>query len=337
MRQSRVRLWQGMVLFVLVGLLAVGGCKTTPPEGDPEEGGGEGAAPGTPTGPHADLAKLLPGSADITNWKPDGPAEIFATAPDPATGVKGLEADVGPAAGAYQTYEYVASAKRTYVRGQAGETMTVRVFNMKTPSEAFGVFSVRAGGDQFPLVGLAARMSATALGFVKGSYYVALEYRGTGDARPALMEFGRWVADQVTSPGYRPALLETFPLGSVAGQRYYLHEFETLASLRFVPQGEPTTMARMLGLSGDADVGIMGYSTSREGVLNYLFVIKYPTSVDASAAYTAYNGYLESSDNPTEKNVAVAPPVGAYLAGTFNAEENSINDRLAKLLESLGG
>jgi len=336
MRDTHARLWHGMVLLAVVGLLALGGCKTTPPEGEGEEEG-EGPTPAAAAGPYADLVKLLPGAADIANWKPAGLGDVFAAAPDPATGVKSLEEDVGPVASTIMAYEYVASAKRTYTRGQAGETMTARVFNMKTPSEAFGVFSVRADGDQFPLVGLAARMGARALGFVKGSYYVALEYAGTGDARPALMEFGRWIADQVTSPGYRPALLETFPLGSVAGERYYLHEFETLASLPFVPKGDPTTMARMLGLSGETDVSIMGYPTTREGVLNYLFVIKFPTSVDASAAYTAYKGYLESSDDPAEKNVAVAPPVGTYLAGTFNAEENSINDRLAKLLESLGG
>jgi hypothetical protein len=186
-------------------------------------------------------------------------------------------------------------------------------------------------------VGLAAQMGTRALGFVKGSYYVSLEYAGTGDATPALMEFGRWVADQITSPGYRPALLETFPLGSVQGDRYYLHQFETLAGLPFVPKGDPTTMARMLDLGSETDMAIVGYPTTREGVLNHLFVIRYPTSVDASAAYTAYTGYLDNSTNPAEQNVAVAPPVGAYLAGTFNAEENSINDRLAKLLDSLGG
>jgi len=333
MRRSHAPFWRWTVLVVAAGVLALGGCKTTPP-GEEE---GEGGAPPTPAGPHADLVKLLPGAADVTNWTPKGEVQVYGPAADAGAGIEPLEADLGQAASAYRAYEYVASAKRAYVRGQAGETMTLRVVHMKTPSEAFGIFSVRADGDQFPLVGLAARMGPRSLGFVKGSYFVSLDYSGTGGASAALMEFGRWVADQVSSPGYRPALLETFPLGSVQGERYYLHAFETLASLRFVPKGDPTTMARMLDLSSETDVAIMGYPTTREGVMNYLFVIRYPTSVDASAAYTAYRGYLENSTSPAEQNVAAAPPVGAYLAGTFNAEENSINDRLAALLDSLGG
>jgi len=334
MRRSHAALWRWTVLMVLVGgLLALGGCKTTPPE----EEEGEEAAPAAPAGPHAELTKLLPSAADVTNWTPEGEVRLYGPAADAEAGIEPLEADLGQAAPDYRAYEYVASAKRKYARGQGGETLTLRLFRMETPSEAFGLFSVRAGGDQFPLVGLAARMGPRSLGFVKGSYFVSLEYSGTSGAGAALMEFGRWVADQIASPGYRPALLETFPLGSVQGERYYLHTFETLASLDFVPKGDPTTLARMLDLGNETDAGIMGYPTTREGVLNYLFVIRYPTSVDASAAYTAYKGYLEGSTNPAEQNVAVAPPVGAYLAGTFNAEENSINDRLAALLDGLGG
>jgi len=328
--------WRLLGLVMLAaGLVALGGCKTTPPEeGEGEEG--EGPTPAV-TGPYADLVKLLPGAADVTNWTPEGEVQVCGPVADPDTGVVALESDLGQGASAFRAYEYVASAKRTYVRGQAGETMTLRVVKMKTPSEAFGIFSVQADGDQYPMVGLRARMDRRSLGFVKGSYFIMLEYGGAGDGTSALMEFGRWVADQIPSPGYGPALLETFPLGAVQGERYYLHRFETLASLPFVPKGDPTTMARMLDLRSDTDVGITGYPTTREGVLNYLFVIKYPTSVDASAAYTAYKGYLDKSATPDERNVAVAPPVGAYLAGTFNAEENSINDRLARLLDSLGG
>jgi hypothetical protein len=334
MQGTHARLWRWTMLVALVGLTALGGCKTTPPE--EEENGEEGRAP-SPAGPHADVVNLLPAAADVTNWKPESPLMLYSLQGDPETGVEPLEADLGTAASAYRQYDYVASAKRTYVRGQAGETVTLRIVRMETPSEAFGIFSVQAEGDDFPIIGLAARMGTRSLGFVKGAYYVSLTYSGPSAASGTLMEFGRWVADQITSPGYKPALLQTFPIGSVQGERDFLHTFETLASLDFVPKGDPTTMARRLALGSETEVAIVGYPTTREGVLNHLFVIRYPTSVDASAAYTAYKAYLEDSTNPAEQNVAVAPPVGAYLAGTFNAEENSINDRLADLLDELGG
>ena len=331
MASTRQRLWCMLAVALVSAALVVSGCKTTPPD--------EPTVPAKPqpVGPHASLLKLLPGGQDISDWKAEGDAKVFGPVASPTDGVEAVETDLGQDAAAYRAYDFVKSATRKYVRGTAGETVMVRVFEMKSPSEAFGIFSVRASGAQFPLVGLAARMSNASLGFVKGPYYASVEYKGTNDATPVLMEFGRWVADQVSSPGYRPAVLETFPLGSVQGERYYLHKFETLASMPFVPKGDPVTMARMLALSNETDVALMGYPTEKPGVLNYLFVIRYPSDGDASAAFKAYDGYLANSKDPAEQNVAVAPPVGSYLAGTFNAEENSVKDHLAKLLKGLGG
>jgi len=336
MTTSRTLRWRWLVLAVAAGMLALGGCKTTPPE---EEESPTPPTPPAPATPHADLVKLLPASGDITNWKPEGEVQVYGAAADAEAGVEAIEKDLGPTAKVVLSYALVKEAKRRYLRGQAGEAITLRVFRMKTPSEAFGIFSVHATGDQSPIVGtaLAARMSDQALGFVKGAYYVSAAYAGPGDGTAALMEFGRWIADQITSPGYFPALLASFPRDSAPGRRYYLHDFQTLATLDFVPMSEPATMARMLALGPKTDVAIMGYPTTREGVLNYLFVIRYPTAADASAAYTAYSGYLEGSTSPAEQNVAVAPPKGTYVAGTFNAEENSINDLLAELLANLGG
>jgi len=323
--------WCMLAVALVSAALVVSGCKTTPPE--------EQTPPARPqpVGPHASLLKLFPSGPDVSDWKNDGDVKIFGPAANPAEAMEAVETDLGPEAVACRAYDYVRSGTRRYVRGAAGETATLRIFEMKSPSEAFGLFSIRASGAQFPMVGLAARMSNAALGFVKGPYYVAVEYKGTNDATPVLMEFGRWVADQVASPGYRPAVLETFPIGSVQGERYYLHKFETLASLPFVPKGDPATMARMLALGGETDVAIMGYPTDKPGALNYLFVIRYPSDGDAAAAFKSYEGYLANSKDPAEQNVAVAPPAGAYLAGTFNAEENSVKDHLARLLKGLGG
>jgi len=330
----RQRFRQGLAVALAAAMLALAGCKTTPPE----EEGKEGPAPKPDAaGAHASLLKLLPGDADVGDWKTDGDPTVYGPVANAAEDVEAIEADLGQAAAAYRAYGYVKSATRRYVRGAAGERVTVRVFEMKTPSEAFGVFSVCSSGGTFPLVGLAARMSNKALGFVQGAYFVSIAYTGVSDATPVLMDFGRWIADQITSPGYRPSVLETFPLGSVQGERYYLHQFETLAALPFVPKGDPTTMARMLDLGDETDVAIMGYPTETVGVLNYLFVIRYPSAIDASAAYTAYEGYLLNSTDAREQNVAVAPPVGSYVAGTFNAEENSVKDQLARLLAGLGG
>jgi hypothetical protein len=318
--------------LALAAALVAAGCKTTPPED-----AGAKSKP-EPTGPHASLLKLFPSDQDIGDWKAAGAAAVFGPEARTSDGVQPLEADIGPAAATIRAYDYVKSAARKYARGAGAETVTVRLFEMKNPSEAFGVFSVATDGAQFPMIGLAARMGNTVLGFVQGPYFALVEYQGTSEATASiLLEFGRWIAEHITSPGYRPSLLEMFPLASIQGERYYLHQFSTLAMLPFVPKGDAATMSRMLALGPKTDVAVMGYPTETPGAVNYLFLIHYPTEADAQAAYAAYTGYLDSSTNPAEHDVAVAPPVGAYLAGTFNAEENSLRDQLAKLLAGLKG
>jgi len=84
MKRSHASLWRWTVLLA-AGLLALGGCKTTPPEeGEGEEG--EETTAGV-TGLHADLVKLLPGAAEILNWKPAGEVQLYGPAADPDAGI----------------------------------------------------------------------------------------------------------------------------------------------------------------------------------------------------------------------------------------------------------
>jgi len=338
MLNRTLRSWRVPALALLVvGLgLGVAGCKPAPTEE------GKPKTRVEPTGPHAALLRLFPAVGDVTDWKAAGEPKIYGPTANPAESVEPLSADAGAPATAVQGYGYLKSATAKYVRGTAGETLTARVLEMKGSQDAFGIFSVCSSGTTFPSLSTASsvptRMSTKALSFAKGPYFVQVEYSGTNDATPVLMEFGRYIADQISSPGYRPAILESFPLGSLEGERFYLHTFATLCVLPLVPMADPTAMARALSLSPDTNVAIMGYPTEKPGVSNYLFVIQYPTEADAQAAYKTYaDGYLAQSTSPADHNIAVAPPAHTYLAGTFNAEENSVNDQLAKLLAALGG
>ena len=325
------RLWQVLALVLVATTVGVAGCSTTPSEeGKPKQ-------KVEPTGPHAALLKLFPSVGDVSDWKAQADAKVFGPVANPAEKVEAVEADVPALAAILKGYSYVKSATRKYTRGE-NEAVTLRIIETKAPQDAYGIFSVSSSGMTFPNIGLAARMSTTALALVKGPYFAVVEYSGAMDPTPVLMDFGRWVADQITTTSYRPALLDNFPLKSMEGERYYLHAFPTLAALPFVPKGDPAAMARALSLTPETDVAIVGYPTAKAGAPNYLFVIKYPTDADAQSAYKAYyESYLAQSKNPGEQNVAVAPPTGRFLAGTFNAEENSVDDQLGKLCAALGG
>jgi hypothetical protein len=329
-----MRITRGSWCMVVLALaaLAVAGCKSTPDEV-------AGKAKSEPTGPHASLLKLFPSSGDMADWKPAGDAKVYGPAATSTDGVEPLAVDLGAGADVFAGYGYVKSATRKYVRGQGGDMVAVRIFEMKGPQDAFGVFSVSTSGTPTADLGLAARMKGATLAFVKSSYLVTIEYTGSGAAAQVLTEFGRNIAALIPASGYRPAILESFPIGSQPGEQYYLHTFKTLAALPFFPQGDAAALERALALSMDTEVAVVGYPTSKPGVLNYLFVIHYPTEADATVAQTAYDSYLQAATSQAEKNIALAPAVRAYVAGTLNAEENSVpgNDQLGKLLGSLGG
>ncbi len=331
--------------FVRIGLLValaavLAGCKTTPPE----EGGDGPDGPPTvpteePTGPHAALVKLFPRARDIADWKLADAVQVFGPVARPAEGVEPLSADVGSEGAAqYQAYEYRRSGTASYTRAQAGEKLDMRIFEMGSPTEAFGIFSIRARGTQFPTIGLAARMTSRTLGFVKGNMFVLLEYTGLREPKPILFEFADYVADRVRETGLKPMIVQNFPAGHVQGEVYYLHTFQTLAILPFWPKTNPADLARALNLGPETSVALVGYPTTQPGEMNYLFAILYPTAADAQSAEARYQAYLDLAApmSPAEANVAITTAGRSYLVGTLNAEENSIDDRLGRLVDKLG-
>jgi len=331
MRIGEWRLWVVGMLILAALSLGAAGCKSSP-----DEGGGKGKA--EPTGSHAALLKLFPGAGDVSDWKASGDVKFYGPAADATQSIEPIEVDNPPCAAALKGYGYVKSATRQYARGKGAETLTVRVFQMTKSQEAFGLFSVSSKGSPVPDIGLAARENASTLSLVKGDDFITIEYSGPNDSKPVLSEFGRWIAGQIPSAGYGPSLMANFPAGFVDEERYFLHTFATLDTLAFVPKSNPMEMARALSLRPETDMAIVGYPTDKPGVVNYLFLIRYPSEADAQAAYKVYvEGYLASTAIAAEKNIAVPPPVHSYLAGTFNAEENSVSDQLAKLLATLGG
>jgi hypothetical protein len=320
-----------LVLAVLVGFtaaLVAAGCGSSPEQAPvkPEE----------PTGPHATLLKLFPKAGTVPGWKPQGPVKVYGPTLNMTDAVEPLVGDLPNDAALFQGYNYRKSGTARYAGAQPTDAVTLRVFDMESPSEAFGIFSVLAKGREFQGVGLAARMDHNSLKFVKGNYYIWIDFGGTGDAEPTLKDFAGSVAGEIKSPGYRPSILSSFPKGAVEGEMYYLHTFETLVTLPFVPKADREMMKQRLALTPQTDVVIVGYPTDKPTVLNDVFTIRYGSPAEAESAYYMYSQYLETSNDPKEKNTTVAQK-GQFLVGTFNAEENSVHDRLRELLPELAG
>jgi len=76
---------------------------------------------------------------------------------------------------------------------------------------------------------------------------------------------------------------------------------------------------------------VAAYHVGGSDNLNYVWVVQYPTPVKALAAHKRYQIYLESDAGRTDSVAQVTTvdvPQGAYLVGSWTAEEESMEPKI---------
>ena len=156
----------------------------------------------------------------------------------------------------YLKYGLVAMAHREYKR--AGVDMTVDVFDMGSPLQAFGMYSAEHSPEyHFIDIGAEGYSSESTLNFLQGRYYVRLSAFGDG-AAATLDNFARAISRSIGGDRSLPALLDMLPRENrVARSEKYVvgapagHDFLSpalTASYHF--DGEATTL--VISLAADA-------------------------------------------------------------------------------------
>jgi hypothetical protein len=156
----------------------------------------------------------------------------------------------------YLKYGLVALAHREYKR--AGVEMTVDVFDMGSPLEAFGMYSAERSPEyHFIDIGAEGYSSESTLNFLQRRYYVRLSAFGDG-AAPALDSFARAISRSIGGDRKLPALLDMLPRENrmARSEKYVVgapagHDFLSpalTASYRF--DGKATTL--VISLAADA-------------------------------------------------------------------------------------
>jgi hypothetical protein len=109
----------------------------------------------------------------------------------------------------YLKYGLVAMAHRDY--RIAGVDMTVDVFDMGSPLQAFGIYSSERSPEyHFVDIGAEGYSSETTLNFLQGRYYVRLSAFGEG-AAAALDKFAREISRKIGGDRSLPALPDMLP------------------------------------------------------------------------------------------------------------------------------
>jgi len=164
--------------------------------------------------PDAALAALVP-QADA--WKQSEAPQTFL--PD------NLYAYIDGAAESYLSYDFREVLVVQLKREGSDATLTVEIYDMNGPVNAFGIYSAERYPENQPVeVGDLGYLEGETLNFLAGRYYVKLLSFGLGEgAGPALKEYALKIAAAIPGKGSLPVVLKAFPAeGLIARSEKYI-------------------------------------------------------------------------------------------------------------------
>jgi len=240
---------------------------------------------------------------------------------------KGLYDFLNGGAELYFAYDIVAAASAEYKVGQ-NSIIEMAIYDMGAPVNAFGIYSIgRYVNAEYVNIGNEGIKTAWTLDFWKGKYYCKLvSFDETMESQKAVVALGTTLADNIKETGALPELLTLLPEASQVPQsEKYFRKQLALNNIQYVDN------ENVLRLSEQTEGVVAKYQFGETKVDG--FVIKYPSSEDADAAYNSYLAYLSQKgkvENMERENSAkVVFQIGKvtfiacrdnYLIGVWDAQ-----------------
>ncbi len=233
------------------------------------------------------------GPVSLRSLVPTEAAGFGASGPDHTYDRETIFEYIDGAGEVYLQYDFRDVLVRDFARdGRPG--VTVQVFDMGRPDEAFGIFSLEREDDDAG-IGQGSEYGGGLLRFWKGRYFACVSAeRETPETRDAILALGKAIAGAIPEAGAPPAILEGLPReGLVASRVRFFHGAFGLAS-RY-----PAADGKLLELSRDTDAVLATYRRGESSPR--LLLIRYPEASRAAAALEAFSrGFV--------------PPLGADAA-----------------------
>ena len=217
----------------------------------------------------AGIETLVPKSID--GWKSEGGDGTYNR--------KDLYDYIDGEAEVYLAYAFREAFTRGFVQ-EGQPAITVDLFDMGTPSDAYGIFSFeRESGDVG--IGTDSEYSSGLLRFWKGSYFVSiLADQETPESKSAVMSLGSAIASNFKEAGERPKIIGLLPeqgLNKISIR--YLHVKPSFDYQYYLWD------KNILNLSPKTEVVLAKYQDGSR-----LMLVRYPRAADAQAALKALKG-----------------------------------------------
>lgn len=137
-----------------------------------------------------------------------------------------------------------------------------------------------------------------------------------------------------------PWLVRLIPVEIRGGSRVWaVRRFRALAAadhpaLRQV-YAASIDMEQRLGLGDEVALTVASLPIADGELPRVIFLVDYPNRAAAEDAYGRYQSAMERLNTELDANTLLAPPKGRFLAGTWTAEQESIEPLLPTMLELL--
>jgi len=256
---------------------------------------------------------LLP--ADFLGYKAEPPDQTYEG--------EGIFDYIDGAGEVYRAYNYKSVIVRRYKKPAAAE-ITVDLFDMGSPKDAFGVFTHDLEGEPWS-IGQGSLYKSGLLQFWRGRYFVSIYAENeAAETKAAVSELGTRIAAAVGADGPRPDLLDRLPDDfRGAGPVRYLHSPVILNYHFFVSR------ENLLRLDGTTEAVLA--AKGEKGARRYLLLVRYPTPEKAREAERGFlAGYIPDAQTAGARRVeglvrtedgrwTAAFKENAYVVVVFNA------------------
>ena len=246
-----------------------------------------------------EMADFVP--ASVGEWLAEGEGEYF---PDEA-----IFTYMNGAGEVYRSYSFRTLFVRTFAKADR-EPITVELFDMGSPADAFGIFSRNRRGEDVG-VGQGSEYDSGYLLFWRGRYFVAVyALEADDETKGVVFELGRAIAEAIGEDGPLPAMLSLLPADElVPGSERYFHLHTCLNHHYYLSDDN------LLGLAPDTEAAIGEYGP--KGGRFRLLLVHYPAADRAEAALARLNEeYLPAGGN----GEPVAIEDGSWAAARTSGE-----------------
>jgi len=181
----------------------------------------------------------------------------------------------------YLAFDFRGVWTRRYA-GPDGRELTLDIYDMGSPAEAFGIFSCDRE-DPEAGIGQASEYGFGLLRFWQGRYFVTLTAAEDDEkSQKAVLDIGKAVVGLLGPPGLKPDLVDYLPSGSLLADRTSFFHSNVNLNNRYFLASE-----NILGLDRSTDCVFAEYDAAAEEA-GCLLVVRYPAAAKAEAARRSF-------------------------------------------------